>query len=84
MSIEEKRGSKEIGSSLEAELVIKINDQISKIIKGIDLSELCITSSVIIENINNEELTVTTNKAKGDKCPVCWKISSEPCERHKQ
>ena len=84
LSIEEKRGSKEIGSSLEAELVIKINDQISKIIKGIDLSELCITSSVIIENINNEELTVTTNKAKGDKCPVCWKISSEPCKRHKQ
>ena len=34
LSIEEKRGSKEIGSSLEAELVIKINDQISKIIRN--------------------------------------------------
>jgi len=26
---------------------------------------------------------VETIKATGEKCPVCWKISRTPCERHK-
>ena len=28
------------------------------------------------------EAEVNTMKAKGFKCPVCWKISEEPCPRH--
>ena len=44
ISIEEKRASKEIGSSLEAELKIKINKKFKKILENIDISELCITS----------------------------------------
>ena len=56
-------------------------DNIEKI-EGIDLSELCITSSVEIIDADSEEIKVITKKATGDKCPVCWKISKEPCNRH--
>ena len=83
MSIEEKRGNKEIGSSLEASLIVKMNKENIKKIEGIDLSELCITSSVEITDTDSEEIKVITKKATGDKCPICWKISEKPCERHK-
>ncbi len=83
LSIEQKRASKDIGSSLEAALIVKLNNQNQKFLKNIDLSELCITSSVKIENGDTNEVIVETIKATGEKCPVCWKISSTPCERHK-
>ena len=51
LSIEEKRASKEIGSSLEASLVLKLNKDYTETIKGVDLSELCITSSVEIKKM---------------------------------
>ena len=82
LSIEEKRARKVIGSSLEAALLIKLGESDRKIVKGIDLAELCITSSVKIEDNENNEVTVETTKAEGEKCPVCWKISRSPCERH--
>ena len=82
LSIEEKRASKEIGSSLEASLILKLNKEDNELIKGVDLSELCITSSVEVLNIEKEDTTVETSKAKGNKCPVCWKISEKPCIRH--
>ena len=31
---------------------------------------------------DNIEITVETFKAKGSKCPVCWKISENACIRH--
>jgi len=83
LSIEQKRASKDIGSSLEAALIVKLNNQNQKFLKNIDLSELCITSSVKIENGDTNDIIVETVKATGEKCPVCWKISSTPCERHK-
>ncbi len=83
LSIEQKRASKDIGSSLEASLIVKLNNENQKFLKNIDLSELCITSSVKIENGDSNEVIVETTKATGEKCPVCWKISSAPCERHK-
>ncbi len=83
LSIEQKRASKDIGSSLEAAIIVKLNNENQKFLKNIDLSELCITSSVKIENSNTNEVIVETTKAIGEKCPVCWKISSTPCERHK-
>ena len=84
-SIEIKRASKEIGSSLEANLLINLNDKLIKIAEGVDFSELCITSSAIIKKLekkDSEEIKVETKKAKGKKCPVCWKISENDCERH--
>ena len=28
-----------------------------------------------------DEIKVTTSKAKGNKCPVCWKLKINKCER---
>jgi isoleucyl-tRNA synthetase len=82
ISIEEKRASKEIGSSLEASLTINLNKDLYRVSNNIDFSELCITSSVIVKQSDKEEIVVETNKAEGNKCPVCWKINKEKCERH--
>jgi len=82
ISIEAKRASKEIGSSLEASLIINLNKNLLEITKNIDFSELCITSSAIVKEIDTEDVTAETIKAEGSKCPVCWKISKEKCERH--
>ena len=82
MSIEEKRANKEIGSSLEASLEIKINKQLFNLSQNTDFAELCITSNAEILEHNEESVKVTTTKAKGDKCPVCWKISEKICEKH--
>ena len=82
LSIEEKRASKEIGSSLEASLIVKLGEKKLPLVKGIDLSELCITSSAKVINHENEDIIVETVKAEGKKCPVCWKISETKCKRH--
>ena len=82
ISIEEKRASKEIGSSLEADLEIKLNHKLFKLTKDTDFAELCITSKFVVKENNDEEVIVKTIKAKGNKCPICWKISEDACERH--
>ena len=53
-----------------------------EICKGIDFSELCITSNAKIVENNQDEITVSTFKAEGKKCPVCWKINPSGCKRH--
>ena len=82
LSIEEKRASKEIGSSLEADIVIKLNSKFLELTKNIDFAELCITSKSIVKKNNKDEIIVETKKAKGNKCPICWKITVDACERH--
>jgi len=82
ISIEAKRVSKEIGSSLEASLTISINNEQSDFIKNINLAELCITSEVNIIKTNDKEIKAETKKAEGEKCSICWKISKDKCQRH--
>ena len=84
ISIEEKRASKEIGSSLEADLKIKMSQKLKNLTEKTDFSEICITSSALLLNDNNleNEIEVTSSKAVGKKCPVCWKIRENACERH--
>ncbi len=84
VSIEAKRASKEIGSSLEAELILKLNNKFKDILTNIDLSELCIVSKADIVFDDKSDIVVETKKALGDKCPICWKISVEPCAKHSQ
>ena len=81
LSIEEKRANKEIGSSLEASLEIELNKELYKIFKDVDFAELCIASSVKIKQGSEKEIKVLTQKAAGKKCPICWKISVEGCQR---
>ena len=74
-----------IGSSLEANIEIKIKDKdLYSLAQKHDLSEICITSSALLLNDNNleNEIEVTSSKAVGKKCPVCWKIRENACERH--
>ena len=81
ISIEEKRASKEIGSSLEADLEIKLNEKLYQLTLDTDFAELCITSkSSVIQNDDNA-ITVKTKKAEGSKCQICWKIKVVSCER---
>ena len=82
ISIEEKRSSKEIGSSLEATLKINLDDKLFKLTQNVDFSELCITSNAEVFYKEKSEISVQTSKAKGNKCPVCWKITVEGCSRH--
>jgi len=82
VSIEEKRASKEIGSSLEADLKINLNSKFKEYINNIDLAEICITSKATITFGEQSDINVTTTKALGEKCPVCWKISEKDCVRH--
>ena len=82
ISIEEKRASKVIGSSLEAALIIHLDKKSLEIVKGIDLSELCITSEAKIKKTTSSETSASTTKAEGQKCSVCWKINKNGCERH--
>ena len=53
-----------------------------KLVKNIDLAELCITSSVNLKETEKDQIIVETKKADGKKCSVCWKVSEKPCERH--
>jgi isoleucyl-tRNA synthetase len=83
LSIEEKRSNKEIGSSLEVNLKIELDQKLFDLCKNVDFAELCITSSAELKVGSGEETKAITKKAIGEKCPVCWKISEKKCERHK-
>ena len=82
ISIEEKRANKLIGSSLEAQIELSLNKNLKEIATNIDFSELCIVSKADLNFSDEEEITVITKTAEGNKCPVCWKINIEPCTRH--
>ncbi|WP_440681619.1 isoleucine--tRNA ligase [Candidatus Pelagibacter sp. HIMB1623] len=81
ISIEEKRASKEIGSSLEADLKIQLDQKLKNVTNDIDFSEICITSNAEISFKENSEIIVETFKAKGTKCSICWKINETGCGR---
>ena len=81
LSIEEKRASKEIGSSLESSLEITLSQELFENFKDVDFAEICITSSAIIKQGSDNEIKVSTTKATGKKCPICWKVSEEGCSR---
>ena len=83
-SIEAMREKKIIGSSLEANIEIELDEENYNLGKNYDFSEICITSlAKIIKTRQKENLIkVKTVKAEGQKCPVCWKINKNGCERH--
>ena len=91
-AIEVKRSNKDIGSSLEADVQIYLDEAYLKLVKGVDLPEYFITSRVEAKTIiDNDKLfklegvdniKVLVRKAKGEKCSRCWKILQTPCERN--
>ena len=92
-AIEVKRASKEIGSSLEADVQVYLGDEYLKFSKGVDLSEYFITSKAIANPLTDNDklfkldgvdnIKVLVKKAKGEKCSRCWKILESPCKRNK-
>ncbi len=85
VAIEEKRASKEIGSSLETELTITADSENFKLLENLDLAEYFITSKASkIKSEKKEELTIKVEKTKGNKCPRCWKILDNECLRCKE
>ena len=82
IAIEEKRASKEIGSSLEAELKITANNNIYNLLEGLDLAEYFITSKAEKnKSEEKEEIKIEVTKTNGNKCPRCWKILEKKCTR---
>ena len=83
-SIEKKRADKIIGSSLEAEISIELGKEKYDLLKDYDFAEICITSLATLKMSDDSKVlaNVITKKAKGEKCPVCWKIFKDICERH--
>jgi len=83
IAIEEKRASKEIGSSLEADIEIFVNTNQYNLLDGLDLAEYFITSKAQkFENKGKEEgIKILVKKSNGTKCPRCWKIIQNKCSR---
>ena len=83
IAIEQMRSNKKIGSSLEADIEINTNSHDYKILESLDLAEYFITSKAkIIKNSNDKDPTsIFVRKAKGIKCPRCWKIVEKNCSR---
>ena len=83
LAIEEKRSSKEIGSSLEADIEIFVNKKEFDLMKGLDLAEYFITSKAKKTERKNEteQRNIVVKKSTGSKCDRCWKILKSDCER---
>ena len=91
-AIEIKRSSKEIGSSLEADVQVYLGGEYLKVCKDVNLSEYLITSKAEVKPMvkdNNlfklnevDDIKVLVKKAQGEKCSRCWKILEIPCERN--
>lgn len=90
-AIEDIRNTKIIGSSLEANVIIYLKEEYLNLIKEEDLSEIFICSEAKAELLINqsnlfslkdiEGVAVKIVKAKGQKCPRCWKILEKTCSR---
>jgi isoleucyl-tRNA synthetase len=78
LAIEPHRQDKTIGSSLEAHPVIAVNDEYRTALEGQDMAEICITSLATVKSAEGDEnITITFQKAEGNKCLRCWKILPE-------
>jgi isoleucyl-tRNA synthetase len=90
-AIEDIRNMKIIGSSLEANVIVYLKEEYLNLIKEEDLSEIFICSEVKAESLFNqsnlfslkdiEGVAAKIVKAKGQKCPRCWKILEKTCSR---
>ena len=92
-AIELKRNEKLVGSSLDTNVHISLDEKYLFNFVKIDLPELfiCSSSSLNQKNLNFENfqidssslenLKIIVNKAEGSKCPHCWKILPNKCTR---
>ena len=68
IAIEEKRASKEIGSSLEAEIKLTLKKEKFELLDKLDLADYFIVSKADKELSSTDEIKIEVKKAKGKKC----------------
>jgi isoleucyl-tRNA synthetase len=74
-AIEPLRRNKEIGSSLEAEIVARVSDrELAENLNSIDFAEICIVSSAAAEAGEDDVQVIKTAK---EKCGRCWRYLPE-------
>ncbi len=81
IAIEEKRASKEIGSSLEAEIKLILKKNKFDLLDNLDLEDYFIVSKAEKELSNNDDIESEVKRAQGQKCGRCWGILEEKCQR---
>jgi isoleucyl-tRNA synthetase len=78
-TLEAARQRKEIGSALSAHVTVRAGGAAFDLLDRYraDLPMLFITSSVALERSTSDTLSVEVSKARGDKCPRCWRFVTE-------
>ena len=86
-ALEIKRNEKIIGSSLQAKVTLFITAESKKILKEINLAEMCIVSQVELKdfsdksidamNFEEDKISVSISLASGEKCERCWTVLPE-------
>jgi isoleucyl-tRNA synthetase len=86
-AIELERAEKRLGASLQAEARLYVDPAYLPALEGVDLAELCITSSgtveagpppagaFTLEDVPGAGAVITL--ASGEKCQRCWKVLPE-------
>jgi isoleucyl-tRNA synthetase len=86
-ALELERAQKRIGSSLQAEVQLFIDQEYLPLLDGIDLAELCIASSGVVgtgpapddaftlPDVPNAAAVIV--QAAGEKCQRCWRVLPE-------
>lgn len=82
-ALEEARNAKEIGSGLEANVVLRVDSETAKFLMPYyeDLRYIFITSQVEVHE--DEYFSVNIQKAAGEKCERCWNYSTRVGEWEK-
>jgi isoleucyl-tRNA synthetase len=82
-AIEPMRRDKQIGSSLEAEVHVRVKDpQLAERVNSIDFAEVCIVSSAIVSEFTDDSIGVTrlvdnVKVTDNHKCGRCWRFMPE-------
>jgi isoleucyl-tRNA synthetase len=77
-SLEQARQRKEIGSGLEAKVLLSVNGAVAPLLEKYrrELADLFIVSQVALDT-QGEALTVAVAHADGSKCERCWKYTTD-------
>jgi isoleucyl-tRNA synthetase len=73
-ALEEKRAAKEIGSSLEAAVTLRVPEARYDLLASYreTLEDLFIVSGVEVERGSGDRMEVEVRRAEGAKCERCW------------
>jgi isoleucyl-tRNA synthetase len=86
-ALEQERGAKRLGSSLEAAVELYVPADMLDIVRGLDLAELCITSAGTVRAApapadaftlpDIADVGVRVSAAPGARCERCWRVLPE-------